>query len=358
MKILRTHWKDANLQENFTILDETDKKVIAKMVIAEFVNTRTPGDLNLKDSSWKELLQYIEHQKGACSRPSPRGSTKSWKDKGYSFYEEECQRCNVVDFDEILLRTLELLQKQPDVALRYHKKFKHFLVDEYQDTNYLQYQLLQELSRNADSVVVVGDDDQSIYEFRGACDSMQRFLDNSPSSRLVKLEGNYRSTSAILDASNALIVHNSKRIGKTLRVAETNRIRNKESNLHEEVKLHFEEDDNAEAKYIADTISEKVSKRHKVSRNYSDIAILYRTNAQSGSLQKALTLKSIPYTIRGGRQLVDTEEGRHLLAFMTLLANPHNDPSFKRICNVPSRGLSSKTIDALEVYAWKNQKSL
>ncbi len=255
--------------------------------------------------------------------------------KLYEQYEEACARSGVIDFAELLLRAFELWRDQPDLLRHYRARFRHVLVDEFQDTNSIQYAWIRLLVGSEGAPFVVGDDDQSIYRFRGArVENLHQFREDFPQARLYRLEQNYRSTSAILDAANALIANNSGRLGKTLWTSTPGGDR---------VKLYAAYNERDEADFVVTRILEW-TQRGGLRR---EAAILYRSNAQSRSFEEALIIARVPYRVYGGLRFFERAEIKDALAYLRLIANRDDDASFERIVNLPPRGIGSKTIDAI-----------
>ncbi|MBS0390816.1 MAG: UvrD-helicase domain-containing protein, partial [Proteobacteria bacterium] len=263
----------------------------------------------------------------------------------YQLYEEQCQREGVVDFGELMLRSFELLRDNDPIRVHYQRRFAHMLVDEFQDTNKLQYQWLKQLAGDVvdgrlvtrGSVIAVGDDDQSIYAFRGArVGNMQDFVREFAVERQIKLEQNYRSYSNILDSANALIAHNSRRLGKNLRTTQ---------GPGEPVRVYEAASDLAEAQWMVDEIKQLV-RDGAMAR--SEIAVLYRSNAQSRVIESALFNAAVPYRVYGGLRFFERAEIKHALAYLRLLENAHDDTSFMRVVNFPPRGIGARTLEQLQ----------
>jgi DNA helicase-2/ATP-dependent DNA helicase PcrA len=262
----------------------------------------------------------------------------------YQLYEEQCQREGVVDFGELMLRSYELLRDDAHLRQHYQRRFRHILVDEFQDTNKLQYQWLKQLAgddvggrTSGASVIAVGDDDQSIYAFRGArVGNMADFEREFDVRHQIKLEQNYRSYSNILDSANALISHNSNRLGKNLRTSQ---------GPGEPVRVYEAPSDLAEAAWMVDEIKQLV-RNDGFTRQ--EIAVLYRSNAQSRVIESALFNAGIPYRVYGGLRFFERAEIKHALAYLRLLENPHDDTSFLRVVNFPARGIGARTLEQLQ----------
>lgn len=341
-RILRRHAADAGLPSTFQILDSADQLSLVKRVM-KLLNIDT------ESCDPRQVQSYINWNKenGMRASAAAQGDGTDQATKIYQAYEQQCQQEGVVDFAELLLRCYELLDRNELIRLHYQDRFRHILVDEFQDTNVLQYRWLQMLAgfgrgeaggpKNA--VFAVGDDDQSIYAFRGAnVGNMSDFLRDFGVADPIRLEENYRSTSTILDAANALISHNPDRLGKNLWTA---------GDRGDRIVSVKHEDDRAEAAWIA----REIEADHRRGRSYRDHAVLYRMNAQSRALESALTAAGIPYRVYGGQRFFERQEVKHVLAYLRLLDNPGDDTSFLRIVNFPTRGIGAKTVENLATEA-------
>ena len=341
-RFLRAHWKLANLPSTFQILDTQDQLSAIKRLMKQYKvdDERFPA----KQTQW-----FIAGSKEDGLRPSAveiRSEEDRKKVELYQLYEEQCQREGVVDFGELMLRSYELLRDNDPVREHYQRRFRHILIDEFQDTNRLQYAWIKMLSGNTvdgrfvpgdNSVIAVGDDDQSIYAFRGArVGNMADFVREFDVSHQLKLEQNYRSYSNILDAANHLISHNSARLGKNLRT---------DQGPGEPVRVFEASSDIAEAHWMVDEIKQLV-KNDGLARQ--EIAVLYRSNAQSRVIESALFNASIPYRVYGGLRFFERAEIKHALAYLRLLENPHDDTSFARVVNFPPRGIGARSIEVLQ----------
>ncbi|MCP5161259.1 MAG: DNA helicase II [Hahellaceae bacterium] len=342
-RLLRTHWRDAGLPENFQILDSDDQLRVIKRVLK---------DLELDEAKWpaRQAQHYINARKDDGLRAAhidvgydPYSKTMQ---QIYLQYEQLCQRSGMVDFGELLLRSHELWLKNPALLAHYQERFRHILVDEFQDTNTVQYAWLRVLSGGRVPLTVVGDDDQSIYGWRGAkIENIHQFQRDFSNAQMVRLERNYRSTKTILDAANALISQNSGRLGKELWT---------EGNEGEPIDLYAAFNEQDEANYIADSIQEWVRK----GQLRQNVAILYRSNAQSRVLEEALIRQSIPYRVYGGQRFYDRLEIRNALAYLRLVFYRHDDAALERIINVPTRGIGNKTLNELREFATRESRSL
>ncbi|MCS6947378.1 MAG: DNA helicase II, partial [Steroidobacteraceae bacterium] len=335
-RLLRLHWREAELPQTFAILDSEDQLRLIRKIV------RTA---NLDEDRWipKEIQYFINSNKEEGRRPAHlkdgNDPTRRQLVQLYEEYEAACRRNGVVDFAELLLRSCEIWRAHPDLLAHYRRRFRHVLIDEFQDTNSIQYQWAKLLIGPGNAPFVVGDDDQSIYRWRGArVENLQLFQRDFPHAQLIRLEQNYRSTGNILAAANALIAHNSNRLGKNLwtRGARGDPIR---------IYAAFNERD--EADFVLNKIAEWV--RHGGRR--SDCAILYRSNAQSRVFEEAFLAARMPYRVYGGLRFFERAEIKDALAYLRLLTNRADDASFERVVNLPPRGIGSKTIDAVREYA-------
>jgi len=347
-RFLRAHWKLANLPQSFQILDSGDTLSAVKRVIKA---------MNLDESRYvpKQVAWFIAARKEHGERPGDVEAhdppTRKMVEV-YQAYEDQCQREGVVDFAELMLRTYELLRDNPPLRAHYQARFQHVLVDEFQDTNRLQYAWLKMFAPPADEfgrvrgVFAVGDDDQSIYAFRGAqVGNMADFEREYQVRHMIKLERNYRSFGNILDSANALIAHNARRLGKNLRT---------EAGPGEPVRVHEATSDYAEAQWLL----EEAQQLHRGGTARSEIAILYRSNAQSRVLESALFNAAIPYRVYGGLRFFERAEVKHALAYLRLIENPNDDTSYLRVVNFPARGIGARTLEQLQDAARQSGRSL
>ncbi|MFT5220124.1 MAG: DNA helicase-2/ATP-dependent DNA helicase PcrA [Planctomycetota bacterium] len=335
-RMLRSHYEAAKLPQSFQILDSDDQLRLVKRVVKQ---------LDLDDTRWppKQAQWYINNMKDEGLRPS---SIDAGKDpiqqqmlEIYRIYEELCQRSGVVDFAELLLRALELIRDNDDLRGHYQRRFKHILVDEFQDTNAIQYAWLRLLAGEETPVFVVGDDDQSIYGWRGArIENIQHFEKDFVGTRLIRLEQNYRSTGTILNAANALIDNNQGRMGKELWT---------ESDDGELITYYSAYNEKDEARFVVDRVQSWVEE----GRSRNECAVLYRSNAQSRQFEEALVNRGIPYRVYGGLRFFERAEIKDALAYLRMLSNPTVDPAFERTVNNPPRGIGQKTIDLIRNYA-------
>jgi len=343
-RLLKAHWKEAGLPQNFQILDSDDQLRLVKRVCRE---------LELDESRWppKQAQWYINGQKDEGLRAAhiqvpPGDLFGQTMLQVYRAYEAACERGGMVDFAELLLRAHELWLKNPEVLQHYRGRFRQILVDEFQDTNTIQYAWLRVLAGTDIPVVAVGDDDQSIYGWRGAkIENIQRFAEDFAATRTVRLEQNYRSTQTILQAANGIIAHNFGRLGKELWSAG-------ESGEPITVYAGFNEQD--EARFIVEQAESWILEGH----NRASVAVLYRSNAQSRVMEEALIRAAIPYRIYGGQRFYERMEIRNALAYMRLLVSRGNDAAVERVINTPPRGIGSKTLDTVRECARSREISL
>ena len=342
-RLLRRHAKEANLPEAFQVMDSSDQL----RVIKRLLNT-----LNLDDTKWppREVQWFINAQKDEGIRAKHMLETKDFHQKHmlmvYRAYEELCQRSGLVDFAELLLRTHELLRDNPDLLEFYQQRFKQVHVDEFQDTNTIQYAWLRLLTNNKDNLFVVGDDDQSIYGWRGAkIENIYNFQKHYPNHQIVKLEQNYRSTGTILKAANQIISNNTGRLGKELWT---------DAGDGELCSLYAAFNEQDEAFFVIERIKTLI----KEGGLRSDTAILYRSNAQSRQFEEKLMATGIPYRVYGGLRFFDRAEIKNALAYLRLMNNHDDDASFERIINTPTRGIGAKAIDEIRLIARDQNHSL
>jgi len=342
-RILKAHWQDANLPQNFQILDSDDQLRLIKRVYA---------NLNLSDEKWpfKQAQWYINGQKDEGLRPQHIQETADpfvrTMLQVYRAYEADCQRGGMVDFAEILLRAHELWLNKPHILEHYRNRFPFVLVDEFQDTNSVQYAWLRMLAGSTSCVTAVGDDDQSIYGWRGAkIENIQRFTQDFTHTQTIRLEQNYRSTGNILQAANGVIAHNSGRLGKKLWT---------EDEKGEPISLYAAYNEQDEARFIVERIQDWVRKGNP----NNSCAILYRSNAQSRVLEEALLREGMAYRIYGGQRFYDRLEIKNAVAYMRLISNRHDDAGFERVINTPTRGIGGKTVDDIREFAREQNCSL
>lgn len=342
-RLLRRHYEQARLPQHFQIVDSDDQLRMIKRVIA---------GMNLADDQWpaKQAQSFINGKKDEGLRPEhvqtlSYGPGRTWL-AIYAGYEAACRTAGVIDFAEILLRAHEMLRNSPEVLAHYHHRFRAILVDEFQDTNTVQYAWLRLLATPDTSVMAVGDDDQSIYGWRGAkVENIRAFTRDFANTAVIRLEQNYRSTATILSAANALISNNSERMGKDLWT---------EGAAGHKIILFNAFNELEEARFVAEKIKDAI----RAGMPADDMAILYRSNAQSRVLEEALLRGQIPYRIHGGLSFFDRAEIKDSLAYLRLLANADDDAAFERVVNFPTRGIGDKTLDELRSHARANEISL
>ena len=342
-RLLRAHWQDANLPENFQILDSEDQYRTIR---------RTIRAMMLDESQYppKEAQWYINAQKDKGLRPeniNDEGDvTTAQMIQIYKIYQQTCERSGAVDFAELLLRTYELFNEKESIREYYQQRFNHILVDEFQDTNELQYKWLRLLVGNDNTLFAVGDDDQSIYSWRGArVENMQAFERDFKNTKLLKLEQNYRSTTTILNAANKLIGNNSARLGKNLWT---------DGEEGEPIGIYMAYNETDEARYVVD----QIKKAPEQGIVFSDHAILYRVSAQSRVLEEALLRSKIPYRVYGGVRFYERMEIKDALAYVRIATFQDDDVSFERIINTPTRGIGNKTVEELRAIAKNDNCSL
>ena len=342
-RMLRRHWREANLPQGFQIIDSDDQLRLIKRLVK---------NLEMDDSRWvpKEIQWFINAQKDEGLRP------QHLDDEGdpnrrqmislYQSYEEICQRGGLVDFAELLLRAHELLRDNKELLAHYQRRFQHLLVDEFQDTNAIQYAWLRLLAGNSGVPFVVGDDDQSIYRWRGArVEHIHQFQKDFPGTRVIKLEQNYRSTATILNAANAVIANNSSRMGKNLWT---------EGAEGEAIRVYSAFNERDEADFVVGRLRDWVAQGNA----RADAAILYRSNAQSRVLEEGLINAQIPYRVYGGLRFFERMEIKDALAYLRLIANRNDDASFERVVNKPTRGIGARSLELIRSYSRANACSL
>ena len=342
-RLLRAHWKEAGLPEKFQILDADDQFRLIK---------RVHKSLEIDESKWpaKQCQWFINEQKDEGLRAA---SIETFGDeytaimaKVYAAYEQACDRGGMVDFGELLLRSHELWLKSPELLAHYQNRFQQILVDEFQDTNAIQYAWLRVLAGGKSQVTAVGDDDQSIYGWRGArIENIQHFSRDFPGAETVRLEQNYRSSANILKAANTLIANNQGRLGKELWTEDLE---------GEQISLYSAFNEQDEARFICGQIEKWISDGNKA----SEAAVLYRSNAQSRELEEALLRVNMPYRIYGGFRFYERLEIRNAMAYLRLVANRNDDAGMERVINTPVRGIGNKTVESLRSIARAENLSL
>ena len=347
VKILRQNAELVGLKSNFTILGEDDQKRIIKQICQEMgIDDKKypPQNLLEKIQLWKD--------KGLTAdklNPDFYGNTLTTV---YKLYQQRLTELNCVDFGDILLLTLNIFMSSPEVAEKYQDRFLYIMVDEYQDTNVTQYLLLRLLSQKHRNICCVGDDDQSIYSWRGAeIENILRFEKDFANAKIIRLERNYRSTANILAAASSLISHNQGRLGKTLIVAENSPAATAQNN---KIKVVSNYSGNDEASYIAS----EIDNLHRSGLPYSEIAVLVRTAAQTREFEEKFIAEALPYQVIGGPKFYERAEIRDILAYLRVIVQPSDDLALERIINKPARGIGAKTIEKLHAIAKENQISM
>ncbi|MGH8040521.1 MAG: DNA helicase II [Rudaea sp.] len=342
-RLLRQHWREAKLPQTFQILDADDQQRLIK---------RTIQGLGLDDARFppRQAAWFINSAKDEGKRPDAfehagNPLTHTLVDI-YRAYEETCQRSGLVDFAELLLRSHELWLRDDALLTHYRERWRHLLIDEFQDTNTIQYAWLRVLAGQTGQVFVVGDDDQAIYGWRGArVENVQHFLRDFPGAKTIRLEQNYRSTGTILNAANAIIANNPQRLGKKLWTA---------GDAGAPIALYAAYNEQDEARFVIERILEHLQQGGKC----NECAVLYRSNAQSRNFEEQLIQRDIHYRVYGGLRFFDRAEIKDALAYLRLVANRHDDAAYERAVNTPARGIGGRTLDALRQRARSSQTSL
>lgn len=331
-RLLKAHWQDAGLPQNFQIIDSDDQLRLIKRLLKEH---------ELDETRWspKSLQWYINGKKDEGKRAKHIDHFNDPHEKVmqtfYQAYEQACDRAGQVDFGELLLRSHELWLSKPSLLNHYQTRFQHILVDEFQDTNTVQYAWIRVLAGNQCAVTVVGDDDQSIYGWRGAkIENIHQFQEDFATAKMIKLEQNYRSSGNILDAANAVIANNSGRLGKNLWT---------DDSAGEVISLYAAFNEQDEARFVV----ERVSDHFEESSTYAEQAILYRSNAQSRVIEEELIRANVPYRIYGGQRFYDRLEIKNAVAYLRLAFFAQDDAAFERVINTPTRGIGNKTVEAI-----------
>ena len=342
-RLLRMHYEEAGLPQSFEILDSDDQYRLVRRVLRE---------LNLDEAHWppRPAQWMINHHKEAARRAQdlPEGDDNQQQTlhRIYHTYEEFCRRLGLVDFAELLLRALELLRRNQRVREAYQQRFAHVLVDEFQDTNAIQYRWLRLLSDAHKNLFAVGDDDQSIYGWRGArVENLLSFEKDFPGATIVRLEQNYRSSGNILNAANAVISNNAGRLGKELWTDES---------AGKPIRLYAASNEIDEARFVVESIERWVERGNR----RDSAALLYRSNAQSRAFEEELLARGMPYRVYGGLRFFERAEIKDALAYLRLISNRDSDPAFERIVNLPTRGIGAKTLEAVRHRARQKQISL
>jgi len=345
VRFLRTDIDKLGFKRNFIIFDTQDAQALIKECL---------HSLNIDDKKFSPaaVMNYISRAKDRLFEPSKcldeaKDIREKTMAKVYELYQQRLKEINALDFDDIIMKTVQLFKEFPDVLSYYQKRFLHILVDEYQDTNLAQYELVRMLAEKHRNLCVVGDDDQSIYSFRGAdIRNILEFEQDFPDATVIRLEQNYRSTRNILNAANDVIDNNFSRKEKRLWT---------ENGEGEKINIVTLEDERQEAYFIAQEINNRIFRDNL---DYKDFAILYRTNAQSRVLEEAMVKMRLPYRIIGGLKFYQRKEIKDILAYLRVIANPSDDVSLLRIINVPKRGIGDATVNMLRVVAEEKSKSI
>lgn len=346
LRILREHAGVLGYDENFVVYDTTDQKTVARNIIKEL-------RLDSKEYKPAYILAVISDLKEQGISPAQYESAAGNDAKSkalvnaYYMYERILKENNAMDFDDLLLNAVKLFKRDERALLKYQERFKYIMVDEYQDTNHTQYELIHMLAERHKNICVVGDDDQCIYQWRGA--DIRNILDferDFPGAKVIKLEQNYRSKGNILDAAHSVIENNKSRKGKKLWT---------EQEAGEKITYYRAEDEKDEASFVADEIMMLMDKG---GRNYKDFAILYRTNVQSRQFEESLTRRDIPYRVLSGLRYYDRKEIKDILAYMRLVVNPSDEISLVRIINAPKRGIGEKTFEKLRAFSAVRNESI
>ena len=342
-RLLRLHWRDAGLPQTFQILDGEDQLRLIKKIVKA---------MELDEARWvpREIQYFINHNKDEGHRPATlkdgNDPTRRQLIKLYAEYEAQCQRAGVVDFAELLLRAYELWLKNPSLLAHYQHRFRHVLIDEFQDTNAIQYAWSLLVAGQNGAPFVVGDDDQSIYRWRGArVENLTRYSKDYPAAKLFRLEQNYRSTGNILKAANALIAHNTGRLGKNLWT---------QGSDGDRIKLYAAFNERDEAEFVMHRIREWTNQGGA----RRDVAILYRSNAQSRVFEEIFMSARIPYKVYGGLRFFERAEIKDALAYLRIITNHSDDASFERVVNLPTRGIGARSLDVVREQAKAGNISL
>ncbi|MBN46031.1 MULTISPECIES: DNA helicase II [unclassified Methylophaga] len=342
-RLLRSHWQEAGLPQGFQILDSDDQLRMIKRIIRS---------MSLDEAQWppKQAQWYINGQKDEGLRAAHLQAGEDPYSQNmlaiYLAYEQACERAGVVDFGELLLRSHELWLKRPDILAHYQQRFSQILVDEFQDTNTIQYAWIRVLAGQTGHLFIVGDDDQSIYGWRGAkIENIQKFHKDYPDASTVRLEQNYRSTGNILAAANAVIANNSERLGKELWTEDAD---------GEPIQLYNAYNERDEAAYLVQEVRNWMNQGGQ----RSDVAVLYRSNAQSRVIEEALMQSAVPYRVYGGLRFFERAEIKDVLAYLRLISNRRDDAAFERVVNTPTRGIGAATLTQLRQYARETNQTM
>ena len=331
-RLLRAHYLDANLPQDFQIMDTEDQQRLIKRLLKLH-------NIDEKNFPPKHVAWYINAQKDKGKRAKDIDHHNDPNEKKlveiYRLYQEACDRAGLLDFAELLIRAYELLKHNKLILQRYQQRFQHILIDEFQDTNNIQYDLIHLLAGQTGKVMIVGDDDQSIYGWRGAqVENIQRFLNDYQQAETIRLEQNYRSTGHILSAANELIANNDNRLGKNLWT---------ESGDGDPVEIYCAFNELDEARFVAAQIKQWKEDEGEL----SECAVLYRSNSQSRVIEEALIQANIPYRIYGGMRFFERQEIKDALAYLRLISNRFDDAAFERVINTPPRGIGERTLETI-----------
>ncbi|WP_300493607.1 DNA helicase II [uncultured Methylophaga sp.] len=342
-RLLRSHWQEAGLPQGFQILDSDDQLRMIKRIIR---------GMSLDEAQWppKQAQWYINGQKDEGLRAAHLQAGEDHYSQNmlaiYLAYEQACERAGVVDFGELLLRSHELWLKRPDILAHYQQRFSQILVDEFQDTNTIQYAWIRVLAGQTGHLFIVGDDDQSIYGWRGAkIENIQKFHKDYPDASTVRLEQNYRSTGNILAVANAVIANNSERLGKELWTEDAD---------GEPIQLYNAYNERDEAAYLVQEVRNWMNQGGQ----RSDVAVLYRSNAQSRVIEEALMQSAVPYRVYGGLRFFERAEIKDVLSYLRLISNRRDDAAFERVVNTPTRGIGAATLTQLRQYARETNQTM
>lgn len=342
-RLLRSHWQEAGLPQGFQILDSDDQLRMIKRIIR---------GMSLDEAQWppKQAQWYINGQKDEGLRAAHLQAGDDPYSQNmlaiYLAYEQACERAGVVDFGELLLRSHELWLRRPDILAHYQQRFSQILVDEFQDTNTIQYAWIRVLAGQTGHLFIVGDDDQSIYGWRGAkIENIQKFHKDYPDANTVRLEQNYRSTGNILAAANAVIANNSERLGKELWTEDAD---------GEPIQLYNAYNERDEAAYLVQEVRNWMNQGGQ----RSDVAVLYRSNAQSRVIEETLMQSAVPYRVYGGLRFFERAEIKDVLSYLRLISNRRDDAAFERVVNTPTRGIGAATLTQLRQYARETNQSM
>ncbi|QLB16831.1 DNA helicase II [Mannheimia varigena] len=342
-RLLRSHYLDADLPQDFQIMDTEDQQRLLKRLLKLH-------NIDEKHFPPKHVAWYINAQKDKGNRAKDIDHHNDPNEKKlveiYQIYQEACDRAGLLDFAELLIRAYELFKHKPAILQRYQQRFQQILIDEFQDTNNIQYDLIRLLAGNVGKVMIVGDDDQSIYGWRGAqVENIQRFLNDYDNAQTIRLEQNYRSTGNILSCANELIANNDNRLGKNLWT---------DSGDGEPVDIYCAFNELDEARFVASQIKQWKEDEGDL----AECAVLYRSNSQSRVIEEALIQANIPYRIYGGMRFFERQEIKDALAYLRLIANRQDDAAFERVINTPTRGIGDRTLDTLRQITRNRQITL